>query len=162
MIFLLKPSLPPEPLCQEWPHHFGASQVAPVVKNLPAKAGDTRDAVRSLSWEDPVEYKSGNPLHHSCLKNSMAKRSLVIYHPWGCKDWDTTEWLSTHTPHPTVYRMRWNLRPTLNHYHLPCFTQYNELSESKTVLLSSFSPVSSTQQAFSDVEWMHERMNELL
>ena len=28
----------------------GASQVAPVVKNLPAHAGDTRD----VGWEDPL------------------------------------------------------------------------------------------------------------
>ena len=32
-----------------------ASQVALVVKNLPANAGDTRDVVRSLDQEDPVE-----------------------------------------------------------------------------------------------------------
>ena len=31
-----------------------ASQVALVVKNLPAKAGDIRDAVQSLGWEDPL------------------------------------------------------------------------------------------------------------
>ena len=35
--------------------YVGASQAAPVVKNLPANAGDARDAVRSLSQEDPPE-----------------------------------------------------------------------------------------------------------
>ena len=32
-----------------------ASQVALVVKNPPANAGDRRDSVRSLGWEDPLE-----------------------------------------------------------------------------------------------------------
>jgi len=69
---------------------------------------------------------------------------------------------ATEHTHPTIYQMRWNLRPTLRHHYLPCFTQYNELSESRTVLLSAFSPVPSTQQAFSVAEWMHEQMNEQL
>ena len=34
---------------------LGASQVEPVVKNLPANAGYTQMWVRSLDWEDPVE-----------------------------------------------------------------------------------------------------------
>ena len=32
-----------------------ASQVVPVVKNLPASAGDLRDGVRSPGQEDPLE-----------------------------------------------------------------------------------------------------------
>ena len=27
-----------------------------MIKNLPAKAGDTRDVVPSLDWEDTLEY----------------------------------------------------------------------------------------------------------
>ena len=27
--------------------------------------------VSSLGWEDPLEEENGNPLHYSCLKNSM-------------------------------------------------------------------------------------------
>ena len=44
-----------------------ASQVAPVVKNLPANAGDVRD-VGSIpgSGTSPGEGH-GNPLQHSCL-----------------------------------------------------------------------------------------------
>ena len=37
------------------PKQCVASQVALVVKNLPANAEDIRDAVRSLGWEDPLE-----------------------------------------------------------------------------------------------------------
>ena len=50
---------------------FQASQVALVVKNLPANAGDLRD-VSSI----PVSGRSpggghGNPLQYSCLENPM-------------------------------------------------------------------------------------------
>ena len=37
----------------------------------------------------------GNLLQHSCLENPHGQRSLVGYSPWGCKQSDTTEWLST-------------------------------------------------------------------
>ena len=39
----------------------------------------------------------GNPLQYPCLQNPHGQRSLVGYSPWGCKESDTTEWLSTHT-----------------------------------------------------------------
>ena len=50
---------------------FGASQVSPVIKNLPANAGDLRDA----GWI-PGSGRSpggghGNALQCSCLENSM-------------------------------------------------------------------------------------------
>ena len=37
----------------------------------------------------------GNPLQYSCLENPHGQRSLVGYSPWGCKESDMTEWLST-------------------------------------------------------------------
>ena len=42
---------------------------AQMVKNLPVM-WETR--VRSLGWEDSLEG-NGNPLHYSCLENSMDK-----------------------------------------------------------------------------------------
>ena len=42
-----------------------ASQVALVVKNLPANAGDIRESVRSLGQEDPLE--EGMATHSSIL-----------------------------------------------------------------------------------------------
>ena len=42
-----------------------ASQVALVVKNLPANAGDIRDEIQSLGWEDPLE--EGMVTHFSIL-----------------------------------------------------------------------------------------------
>ena len=47
-----------------------ASQVAPVVKNLPANAGDM-GTVPGLE-RSPGEG-NGNPLHYSCLENPMDK-----------------------------------------------------------------------------------------
>ena len=37
----------------------------------------------------------GNPLQYSCLENPHGQRSLVGCRPWGCKESDKTEWLST-------------------------------------------------------------------
>ena len=42
-----------------------ASQVVLVVKNPPANAGDLRDMVRPLGWEDPLEEDLGT--HSSIL-----------------------------------------------------------------------------------------------
>ena len=40
---------------------------------------------------------NGNPLQYSCLGKSHEQRSLVGYSPWGCKESDMTECLSTST-----------------------------------------------------------------
>ena len=40
---------------------------------------------------------NGNPLQHSCLKKPHGQRSPVGYSPWGRKELDMTERLSTHT-----------------------------------------------------------------
>ena len=37
-----------------------------------------------------------NPLQCTCLENPHGQRSLAGYSPWGCKESDSTEWLSTH------------------------------------------------------------------
>ena len=63
----------------------------PVVKNLLAKAGGTRD-VGSIpgSGRSPGVGK-GNPPQYFCLENS----NLAGYHPWSHKESHMTEWLST-------------------------------------------------------------------
>ena len=38
---------------------------------------------------------NGNPLQYSCLENLHGQRSLAAYSPWGHRESDTTEWLST-------------------------------------------------------------------
>ena len=37
----------------------------------------------------------GNPLQYSCLENPNGQGSLAGYSPWGCKESDTTDQLST-------------------------------------------------------------------
>ena len=52
--------------------HNGAPQLAPVVKKLPANAGDTKDAgLIPGSGRFPRGGGHGNPLQYSCLENPM-------------------------------------------------------------------------------------------
>ena len=75
------------PLQYSW-----ASLLAQMVKNLPTR-WETR--VRSLAWEDPWRRGHGNPLQYSCPENPHGQRSLAGYSPWGCKESDMTEQVST-------------------------------------------------------------------
>ena len=49
----------------------------------------------------------GNPLQYSCLENPHGQKGLMGCSPWGCRELDTTEQLSTrartHTP-PSKYK----------------------------------------------------------
>ena len=49
----------------------GASQVALVVKNLPATAGDLRDTGSIPRWGRSSGGRRGNPFQYSCLENPM-------------------------------------------------------------------------------------------
>ena len=71
-----------------------ASLVAQMVKNLPAM---WETWVRSLGWGDPLE--KGMATHSRILawRNPRGQRSLAGYSPWGRKESETTEWLSTKT-----------------------------------------------------------------
>ena len=61
-------------------------------KESPCNAGDQ---VRSLSQEDPLEKRMAiTPVFLPGIP--WTERSLMGYSPWGCKEWDTTGWL-THT-----------------------------------------------------------------
>ena len=62
----------------------GASQVALVVKNPPANAGDKNAGWIPGSGRFPGEGKS------SPLQYSQGQRSLAGYSPWGCQESDTT------------------------------------------------------------------------
>ena len=50
---------------------FGASQVAPVVKNPPANAGDVRDLGSIPGLGRSPGRGNGNPLQYSCPENPM-------------------------------------------------------------------------------------------
>ena len=54
----------------------GASQVAVVVKSLPASAGDVRDMGLILESGRSPGGGHGNPLQYSCLENPHGQRSL--------------------------------------------------------------------------------------
>ena len=47
----------------------------------------------------------GNPLQYSCLENPHGQRILVGCSPWGCKESDTTDRLST-TQHRVAYKLQ--------------------------------------------------------
>ena len=59
-----------------------------VVKNVPANAVESGSIPGS---ERSPGVGNGNPLQYSCLENSMERRSLAGYSPWGCKESDKTE-----------------------------------------------------------------------
>ena len=67
------------------------SWVTPVVKNLSANAGDTRDTSSIPGSGRSPGVGNGNPLQYSCLEKFNGQRSLVGYSPWGCKEWDMTQ-----------------------------------------------------------------------
>ena len=67
-----------------------------MLKNPPANAGDKR--VRSLSREDPLQYKR-QPTPVFLPGKSHGQRSLAGCSPWGCKESDTSEQLSTTSWH---------------------------------------------------------------
>ena len=62
--------------------------MAQTAKNLPTNAGNP-DSI--LGSERSSGEGNGNSLQYSCLENSMDKRSLMSYSPWGHKESDTTE-----------------------------------------------------------------------
>ena len=74
-----------------------ASLVAPVVKNLPASAGDIKGTGLIPGSGRSSGEGHGNPLQYSCLENPHGQRSLAGYSPLHRKELDTTERLSLHT-----------------------------------------------------------------
>ena len=71
----------------------------PVVKNPPANAGDARD-MGSIS--ESGRFPGGgsdNPLHYSCLENSMDRGGWQATVHGITKESDMTLLLSTHTHH---------------------------------------------------------------
>ena len=64
-----------------------------VVNNPPAMQ---ETWVLSLGPGDPLEEGMAIPLQYSCLQNPHGQRNLVGCSPWGHKESDTTERLSTY------------------------------------------------------------------
>ena len=55
----------------------------PSGKELPASAGDSRDAASIPGSGRAPGGGHGNPLQYSCLENPHAQRKLLGYSPWG-------------------------------------------------------------------------------
>ena len=62
-----------------------------MVKNLPANAGDIRDASSITGLGRSSEERNGNSFHYFCLENHIGQRSLVDYNLYGCKESGVTE-----------------------------------------------------------------------
>ena len=73
-----------------------ASQVALVVKNLPAKAGDSRDTGLSPGLGRSSGVGNGTPLQRAFLPGKYHRqRNLASYSPWGCKESNVTDHVQT-------------------------------------------------------------------
>ena len=68
-----------------------ASQVTLVVTNVPASAGDARDAGLTPGSGRSFGGGQGNLLQDSCLQNPLRQRSLAGYSLRGHKESDVTE-----------------------------------------------------------------------
>ena len=65
--------------------------MALVVKNLPANAGDVRDAGLIPGSERSPGGGHGNPLQHFCLANPIDREAWWATSPQGGKESDSTE-----------------------------------------------------------------------
>ena len=83
----------------DWsPASRGSPQVALVVKNPPANAGDVRDMGLIPGSGRPPGEGNDNPLQYSCLENSMDRGAWWAAIHRIAKESDTTEQLThTHT-----------------------------------------------------------------
>ena len=77
-------------------HSAGAFQVALVVKNLPANAGDIKDTSPNPGSGRSSGGGHGNPPWYSCPENPHGQRSSAGYSPQGCTESDTSE-VTKHT-----------------------------------------------------------------
>ena len=78
-------------------YHSGASQVSAVVKNLPANAGDARDACSIPWWRRSPGVGNGIPFQYSCLEISMDRGAWWATVHGVTKSLSFVTWLSTHT-----------------------------------------------------------------
>ena len=86
-------------LCGTW-----ASQVALVVKNLHANAGDLRDSGSIPGSARSPGGGHGNPLQYSCLENPMDRGAWPSTGHEVAKSWTGLEQLSTHILDPYLER----------------------------------------------------------
>ena len=125
VLYSTSPSLsPPTAITKSWQFSFLvyflflsiSTTTGIVVKNLPASAGDVRDAVSILGLGRPSRVGNGNLLQHSCLENSMDRgawqaivhgvKKVTATYPHSL---NTTEHTDTHTYHQGYYSSLTNI-----------------------------------------------------
>ena len=67
-----------------------------MVKSMPANPGGIRDTGSIPGLRRCPGGGHGNALQYSCLQNPQGQRSLAHYSPYGPKELNTFERLSTH------------------------------------------------------------------
>ena len=80
-----------------WILNIGASQVALVIKNLPADAGNVRDVGSVPGLGRSPGGAHGNPLQYSCLENPMGRGAFLATVHGVTKSQTQLKWFSTHT-----------------------------------------------------------------
>ena len=86
--------------------HIESSPGYPVVKTLPASAGDTGD-VGFDSWIGQVPQKrKWQPTPVFLPGKCHWQKNLTSYSPWGHEELDMTKWLSTHIHTHPYYQKR--------------------------------------------------------
>ena len=86
-----------------WTTNTRISQVALVVKNLPASAGDIRDTGSIPELGRSPEGGHGNPLQYSCLENPMDRGAWQPAVHGVAQSRTQLMWLSTHARIPADY-----------------------------------------------------------
>ena len=143
----------------------GSSLRAQQVRN----AGDTADSGLIPGLGRFPGGRHGNPLQYSWLENSHGQRSLEGYHPWGCKESDTTERLSTAAalffyPNPLSLSLSWfhlsNLDSTVSHFNFFWLPKPSIAS----FFLAKFQPYAESVTTSESACWeilrkMHSHMN---
>ena len=107
----------PEPLGgTTWPAPCisGASQVALVVKNLPASSGDVRDVGSITGSRRSPGEGHGNPLQYSCLENPMDRGSWQASVDRVTQSQTQLKWLSTYVPCISLPSLTCKQPPTLS------------------------------------------------
>ena len=78
-----------------WKLHFRSPQVALVVKNLPANAGDIRDVGLIPGSGRSLGGGNSNPFQHSCLGNPMDRGAWQTTVHGVAKSWMWLKWFTT-------------------------------------------------------------------
>ena len=82
---------------------LGASQLALVVKNLPANTGDIRDVSLIPEWGRSSGVGNANPLQYSCLEKPMDRGAWGLQPVGVTKKSDTTDLSDTNNVTMYIY-----------------------------------------------------------